>query len=95
MVKIIFGADTKAWFANYFQKDKIQFFSVHCPAHLYYVYSGFCHKLSGFLAIIDEYDNWLSSDLTIWYNLTKLKDLVIPSFSQKTEQLSSLELLKL
>ena len=39
-------------------------------------YSGFCYKLSNFLAIIDGYYIWLSSDWTIWYNLTSLKDLL-------------------
>ena len=37
-------------------------------------YFGFCYKLSNFLTIIDGYYIWLSSDCTIWYNLTSQKD---------------------
>ena len=40
------------------------------------IYFGFCYKLSSFLTIIDGYYIWLSSDCTIWYNVTNLKDLL-------------------
>ena len=51
-------------------------FAVHCPAHLNYLWQFFfcfCYKLSNFLALIDRYHILLSSDWTIWYNLTRLK----------------------
>ena len=64
---------------KYFQKDKSQLsiFSVHWPAHLnniwqFFFFFGFCYKLSNFLAIIDGYYIWLSSD----WNLIHLKDLL-------------------
>ena len=62
----MFGADAKASFANYFQKNKIQFsqctFSFILDLTNYF---GLCYKVSNFLAIIDRYYNWLSSDGTI------------------------------
>ena len=79
-VKVMFGAGTKASFANYFQKGKIQF--SQCTVKLIYTRFGklfilvFVTKLSKFLAIIDGYYNCLFSDWTIWYNLTRLKDLL-------------------
>ena len=91
-MEIIFEADTKLLFAKYcqdiwlhlleqvFPEGQKSIFSVHCPAHLDDVWSitvfGFYYKLSDFLAIIDRCYVWLSSDWTIWYNLTSLKHLL-------------------
>ena len=65
----MFGADTKVLFAQYFPEGQTSTFSVHCLAHLYTTsgkkFFGFCCKLSYFLAIIDGYYIWLSSDWTI------------------------------
>ena len=77
----MFGAETKALFAKYFQKNISQF--SWCTVQLVYTSMsdklfvfGFCYKLSNFLAFIDWYI-LLSSDWTIWYSMTSLKDFML------------------
>ena len=58
---------------------KVTFFSALSSSLNYIwqiIYFGFCYKLPNFLTIIDGYCIWLSSDLTVRYNLKSLKHLL-------------------